>query len=892
VKQQLSAAYRRLAGRRTRKPDATSTPPPDGAEVFAGLLEQAEAASRSERWDAATAAWTDVTRAPGGRTPRAYTQLARAQRRNGEVEAAEATVSEGLRHHPTNRRLHTEAARVAMTARAWPLAIERWHALLALPDAADPKAYAQLIRAYLREDDAAAAGSVARTAVVEFPDDRDLALQHARAMTASRDWAPAAEGWARVIERSETPSPQAYTELARALQRTGDLAGAARALEAGLADHPEDPDLRLRHARQAVAARDWPAAVERLSGLVENGDARPEVADELARAYRQLGEFERAEDVLEVALRRWPSHIGLAVRHAMLAASARDWSTAVARWERLLREHEGVASEHHRRLARAYVQVGDPEAADRVLRRALELHPGDTLLMGERVFLATEGSLWSEAEDRWREIEAATDGQPPPELYAEYARRAAGGFQFDLADRIITTARAHHPYEPVVHRQYVVNAIARERKQRAPDEWDWSEALARSHELLSDETLGRDTALRLQLATDLSDANGLDEAEVVLRGGLDLRPDDEEILHELAVISLARGRWDDAIDRLNAPWHRRGTLPPPAVRIRIARAHVASGDREAARRALDPLDGPDGDERDLHAEAARIASIDPHDPEQAVAGWAEVLRRFPDPPVSTYRQLAIAQRRAGDDEAARRTISRARERGLTLEANPGVVAIIGGGPSLRGVDLTPIRDHVHGVAVNATATALPWCDVAVTHDVSHLAERFHEFPGPVVAGVPPRYLETRGVLRRVSFRRRLVTDRLSEVDDLLHSGGHTSAHTALNYAYLLRPVRIVLFGVDLTGFWGPDEYWHRSMDDFNRRRFDRLESRPMFDQWHAFRARKLLDAPAVFASTVPQLQREGIEVINASPQSSLTCFPRVEPEEGVAACTRGSLSSG
>jgi len=93
-----------------------------------------------------------------------------------------------------------------------------------------------------------------------------------------------------------------------------------------------------------------------------------------------------------------------------------------------------------------------------------------------------------------------------------------------------------------------------------------------------------------------------------------------------------------------------------------------------------------------------------------------------------------------------------------------------------------------------------------------------------------------------------ITRTLSEDPGKIHTGN--SAWGALGLAYLMRAKKIALFGVDGT-----------------REPYAYSRERP------AFSMEFLND---LFSTSIPQLERNNIEVINACPESTIECFPKVE----------------
>lgn len=197
------------------------------------------------------------------------------------------------------------------------------------------------------------------------------------------------------------------------------------------------------------------------------------------------------------------------------------------------------------------------------------------------------------------------------------------------------------------------------------------------------------------------------------------------------------------------------------------------------------------------------------------------------------------------------------------------IAVIGGGLSLMGVDLSPLRGKVECIGINGVWQPLPWMDEIVTIDTVRLAERFKDCPVPVFAGVPDGYgtdqagnpCDRAAKVSYINYLRRVLAPGLSEEIGTLHSG-ENSAFGAFNRAYHKRPRRIVLLGVDIHQM---GKYWWAPGNcTGNRPQHERVS--------------------ANFATALPQIEAAGIEVVNASPISRIACFPKCTPEEGVNLC--------
>lgn len=181
------------------------------------------------------------------------------------------------------------------------------------------------------------------------------------------------------------------------------------------------------------------------------------------------------------------------------------------------------------------------------------------------------------------------------------------------------------------------------------------------------------------------------------------------------------------------------------------------------------------------------------------------------------------------------------------------------GPSLRRCPFGRLRGKGFVIAVNDAWRFVPFANVWLTIDTLAMGRRFpHGFKGETYAAVPADYgqLEARYACDRVTeipdglrcLRRR---DAFGLSDDPEELSGINSAFGALNFAYHLRPKRIVLFGID-----GNCIHYY-----FYGRRRGSPRADELFKR-----------LPSLFASAVTQLNNRNVEVINASLQSAVTCF--------------------
>lgn len=175
--------------------------------------------------------------------------------------------------------------------------------------------------------------------------------------------------------------------------------------------------------------------------------------------------------------------------------------------------------------------------------------------------------------------------------------------------------------------------------------------------------------------------------------------------------------------------------------------------------------------------------------------------------------------------------------------------VIASGPSLTAADCEAVRAAgLPAFVTNTTFRVCPWADVLLAHDAKwwkvHEAEvkatfkgrRFRCGSAPRVFGEPVgRWL--------LEFR----------------SFGNTGC-AAISLAALAGARRVVLLGVDCQRTGGAT-HWHGDHPP-------ELSNAKTMDKW-----------PAKFVKVAAYARGKGCEVVNASRETALTCFPRVRLED-------------
>lgn len=182
------------------------------------------------------------------------------------------------------------------------------------------------------------------------------------------------------------------------------------------------------------------------------------------------------------------------------------------------------------------------------------------------------------------------------------------------------------------------------------------------------------------------------------------------------------------------------------------------------------------------------------------------------------------------------------------------VFILGGGPSLADVDVRALEGR-HVIACNNAYLLAPWADVLCWADPIWYDWNFHDFdrhrgPYRVTWRRMPEKPNAPKFFRLFQFRAPVVLSH-----DATGVVGESTGFGALNLAVLFGAWRVVLVGFD-------------------------MKPRDGRNNWHALHRREPERDPyprfmASFEAALPELRRAGVEVVNASPDSALACFPRI-----------------
>lgn len=187
--------------------------------------------------------------------------------------------------------------------------------------------------------------------------------------------------------------------------------------------------------------------------------------------------------------------------------------------------------------------------------------------------------------------------------------------------------------------------------------------------------------------------------------------------------------------------------------------------------------------------------------------------------------------------------------------------ILGGGPSLSLVNLADLRAAGGRViAINNAFEIAPWADIVWTADSRWIRWNDDGLGACVRKGLFLFVTRAENVsagfpVLKLGWEEREPISRRQDAVAGWCSGGN-----AINLAYLHGAKRIVLFGYDMR----PVGNWHNKHKSVAR---------------DGIYAEKFIPYIVRMAT---ELHHDGVEVINATPNSGLKCFPIVHPDEALS----------
>ena len=192
-------------------------------------------------------------------------------------------------------------------------------------------------------------------------------------------------------------------------------------------------------------------------------------------------------------------------------------------------------------------------------------------------------------------------------------------------------------------------------------------------------------------------------------------------------------------------------------------------------------------------------------------------------------------------------------------------AIIASGPSVKLTDVSVLKDRLRVIAIKENVQLCPWADVVYGCDAAwwRNVDGLPDYRGLKVTATP-RLHEKFPDVHLAQITDPSCDALMLSKPGVIGSGGN-SGFQALNLAVQFGAARILLIGFDMSDANGT--HWYGPAEGKGR-------SNP--GEWNFRRWR------AAFGTASGQLKLAGVQVLNVSEQSALTCFPKLPLDQALA----------
>jgi tetratricopeptide (TPR) repeat protein len=153
----------------------------------------------------------------------------------------------------------------------------------------------------------------------------------------------------------------------------------------------------------AIASQQWTQLREIGERLCNEYPEEPKGLQFVARAAREVGDLDAAEQILTPAMERFPDFDEFAVEHAWLAVNREDWPAASERWKNVrTREPQNVSA--YLWGAYALRQEQRYQAAEALIAQAMVLFADEVQPAVDYALIAEERGDWTESRRRWEAL--------------------------------------------------------------------------------------------------------------------------------------------------------------------------------------------------------------------------------------------------------------------------------------------------------------------------------------------------------------------------------------------------------------------------------------------------------------------------------------------------------
>jgi tetratricopeptide (TPR) repeat protein len=342
----------------------------------------------------------------------------------------------------------------------------------------------------------------------------------------------------RDIRSSFPDRSEGYRYAITLLTRTGQLDAAFDLLRQAGDRFPDDPGFLIDHGWLALQRRDLDAAAAHWAIVRGRLASHPAGYVGGGITFRELNRLDEADQLLRIAVDRFPKDAGAVIEYARIAQRRNDWPEALRRWEAVTAAFpdrtDGLTG-----AATVLAELGRLQEAEQRLASAMSVHPGDPACAIEYARVAARRKDVQAAASRWQHVRDLFPARPEAYIGGAQALRDLG--RFDDADALLRDAMGRFPNESGPVFEYAWLAHIRR---------DWPQAIERWAEVRNrypDVSLGYTRG-----AEALRTERRFTEADDILRKAVALFPAESGPLTEFAWLAVLRRDFEEAINRWDA----------------------------------------------------------------------------------------------------------------------------------------------------------------------------------------------------------------------------------------------------------------------------------------------------------------------------------------------------
>lgn len=228
-----------------------------------------------------------------------------------------------------------------------------------------------------------------------------------------------------------------YYQMGLVHLKSRDFSNAARAFQKAITLNPKHAGAQLKIAEILANANDQQFAkdaISRIQTIFGDSPNDPDAIATLAVAEWKLGEPEKASELLEGALKKFPTHLQSSVNLTRMKLKQKDWNGA----EEVLKKAVADApksSDAALALGNLYVVLKQPEKAELQFKRALQMDPKNGSALMSWAALQVAAKRLDDAEKTYKEVAALPERAYKPVhalfLY-QIGRRDAAVAEFEV----------------------------------------------------------------------------------------------------------------------------------------------------------------------------------------------------------------------------------------------------------------------------------------------------------------------------------------------------------------------------------------------------------------------------------------------------------------------------